>query len=444
MSLGTFKRGIFPPLNKDLTSEKEFTNLSIPHICYIPLQQHIGNPASPVVKAGDLVQEGQLIGKADGTISANVHSSIPGKVVEIKDHPTAFSLNGKCVVIEADGKFSSSGKSHERVSWQNISNEILLERIFQAGIVGLSGEAFPTSIKLSPHKDKKIKCLIINCAESEPYLTSDDMLIRTHSEEILEGIDIILKILGIDTAYIGIGEDKFKAIQTLKNNIEKFSANKKEKIQLSTLKTKYPQGAEKQLIYAILKMEIPCGKKSMDTGIIVLNTATVFAIREACVFGKPLFERFITISGKIVTNPGNYKVRIGTRIIDVIKECGGLKEEPAKIIIGGPMRGTALHSSDVPVTKGTTGILFLSQKEVNATKYGPCIRCGRCVAACPARLVPCDLGKAALNEQYDLLKKLNASECIICGACSFVCPAKRPLSFFINNAQKKSLDCKIA
>ncbi|MFH0974988.1 MAG: electron transport complex subunit RsxC [Spirochaetota bacterium] len=434
MLLNTFKGGIHPFPEKKITSGKGFSNLSVPHICNIPLKQHIGNPAYPIVNVGDLIQEGQLIGKADGLLSANVHSSVPGKVISITEQQIFSQGKCKCIMIESDGRFNTSGKKREKTAWQDLKKESLIERIREAGIVGMGGEAFPTSVKLSSHKSKKTEYLLINGAESEPYLTADEMLIKVYPEEIIEGIKIVLKILGINNAFFGIENNKPEAVQALKDILDKNSA--KENIKIVLLKTKYPQGSERQLISSILKMEIPSGKQPADSGIVVLNAATVFAIRDACVFGKPLFERFVTVTGKIINKPGNYKLRIGTRICDIIEECGGCKEEPAKIIMGGPMRGFSVSGYDMPVLKGTTGIVFLSKAEVHRESYGPCIRCGRCTAACPSRLVPGDLGQAALKSRFDLLEKQNIFDCIKCGSCSFVCPAKRPISSLIKTAQE--------
>ncbi|MBN2038453.1 MAG: electron transport complex subunit RsxC [Spirochaetes bacterium] len=434
-AFNTFKGGIHPSENKEITGTKEFSNLSIPQVSYIPLQQHIGKPAIPVVEIGDIVEEGQLIAKADGFISANVHSSVPGKVIEIAEYPTVYSKKGKCIVIEANGAFSSSGKTQEKILWDCLDREALLQSISDAGIVGMGGAAFPTSVKLSPPKDKKIDTLIINGAECEPYLTVDDMLMKTFAEDIIEGIRILLKVLNIDRAYIGIEKNKPYAAGNLRKSIEDKGLT--DKITVVILKTKYPQGAEKQLIYSILKREVPSGGLPMEIGVVVQNVGTVFAVREAVVFGKPLFERFLTVTGKIVNRPGNYKVKIGTRISDIIEECGGLSEDPAKIIMGGPMCGITLFSDEVPVIKGTSGIIFLSDDEIPVEKYGPCIRCGRCVAACPTNLLPCDLGTAVETERYDIVELLNPFDCIMCSACSFVCPSRRPLSHFIKTAQEK-------
>ena len=428
--VATFKGGINPSPNKNITSGKGFSNLSIPQTVFIPLKQHSGNPAVPVIKAGESVQEGQLIGKADGLISANIHSSVPGKITEI--------LNANCITIETDGKFTASGKTHEKMPWQDFTKEALIDKIRDAGITGMGGDALPTSIKLSLQKNRTTECLIINCSESEPYLTSEDILIQTYPEEILEGTRIILKILGIDRAFIGIEKNKSKAIQTLEKTIQNNSVNGN--IKLFPVKTKYPQGSEKQLIKTILKKEVPSGKSSSEIGIIVLNVSTVFAIREACLFNKPLIERFVTVSGKVINKPGNYKVRIGTKISDIVEECGGFTEKPAKIIIGGPMRGVSVSSLETPVEKGTSGIIFLSAKEIFFKEdKNPCIRCGRCAGVCPSRLIPRDLASAILNSKSDLLEKLSLFDCINCGSCSYICPANIPLSSLIKSCMETYL-----
>lgn len=430
----TFKGGIHPPEYKHITEGVEFSNLSIPQICYIPLQQHTGKPAVPVVKAGDMVYEGQLIGKADGFISANVHSSIPGKVIDIKEHPSVFSRKSMCIVIEAEGKFESSGRLSELSEWKHLTPKEILGRVAEAGIVGLGGAAFPTPVKLSPPENKKIDTLVINGSECEPYLTVDDMLIRTFPQDILEGIAITLRILGIDKAVFGIENNKKEAFSIFKKALE--ASPFKNSVQLVRLKTKYPQGAEKQLIYSIMKRKVPSGGLPMDVGTVVQNAGTIYAIREAVVLRKPLFERYMTVTGDLVNKPGNYKVRIGTMLSDIVEECGGLKDNPSKIIMGGPMCGISLQSMDVPVVKGTSGILFLSEREVNIDEFSPCIKCGRCVTACPMGLMPCDIGNAVENNRFDLLGK-NVFDCIMCGGCSYICPSRRPLSHFVKLSQDK-------
>lgn len=431
---GTFKGGIHPPENKHISENKKFINLSVPQTCYIPMQQHIGAPAKPIVAVGDVVTEGQLIGEAQGFISAPVHASIPGKVVEVGEIMTANMMQTG-VVIEAEGAFSSGKQQPQEISWSSLTKEAIIEKIKNSGIVGLGGAAFPTSVKLSPPPGKMIDTLVLNGAECEPYLTVDDMLMQTHPAEIIEGIRILLHVLGISKAIIGIEDNKPAAAKALKEAIAKI--NPKEQIEVKSLKTKYPQGAEKQLIYSLLKREVPSRGLPMDVHVVVQNVGTAFAVHEAVVLDKPLFERYITVSGSLIEKPGNYKVRVGTRISDIVEECGGLKGEPAKIVIGGPMCGTSVYSLDVPVVKGCSGILFMSEKEVNREGYTACIRCGKCVQACPVGLVPCDLGAAAENDRIDIAENLNPFDCIMCGTCTYSCPAGRPLSHFIKQTQQQ-------
>lgn len=435
MGFYTFSGGIHPPESKKLTAGKPFSNLSVPQVCFIPLQQHTGKPAQAVVAVGDIVSEGQLIGAADGFISGNVHASIPGKVMEIAEHPTVYSKRGLCVVIEAQGAFTETGLPRSHSPCESLSSEELLARVRDAGIVGLGGAAFPTSVKLSPPKNKPIDALIINGSECEPFLTVDDMLMQTFPGEILEGVRITLKILGIPKAYIGIEKNKPAAIKVLRKKIEDMSLAGS--VELRPLRTKYPQGAEKQLIRAILKREVPSGGLPMDAGAVVQNVGTIFAIYEAVALGKTLFERYITVTGRCVKNPGNYKVRLGTRISAIIEECGGLLAEPAKIIMGGPMCGISLDTLETPVVKGTSGILFLTKNEIDIEDYRPCIRCGRCVSVCPSGLMPCDLGNLIEKELFDAVEPLRPFDCIMCGSCAYMCPSRRPLNHFIKLAQDK-------
>ncbi len=430
----SFRGGVHPREYKGITEELPFTNFSVPHTCCIPLQQHIGAPAKPVVEAGDYVSEGQLIGEAQGLVSANVHSSIPGKVREIAEVPTVYG-GQKAIVIEAEGEFTSLSEKGPPEEWRGLSRDAMLQRIRDAGIVGLGGAAFPTAVKLSPPPDKKIDTLIINGAECEPYLTVDDMLMQTFPGEIIEGIEITMSVLGVEAAVIGIEDNKKEAVSILKKAVR--DAGKSNAISVRALRTKYPQGAEKQLIYSLTKKMVPSGGLPMDVGIVVQNVGTVYAIRDAVLFNKPLFERYITVSGSLIDKPGNYKVRLGMTIRDIIEECGGLKDDPAKVIIGGPMCGISVFSMDVPVVKGTSGILFLSEKDISLEDYSPCIRCGRCVMACPVNMVPCDIGDAVEMNRLDLVENLNPYDCIMCGSCSYICPANRPLSHFIKIAQTR-------
>ena len=428
----SYRGGFFPPQRKILTENKSIINIPIPQLCHIPMQQHIGVPAKPIVEVGDIVTEGQLIGEAHGSLSANVHASIPGKVVNISEALTVYNKQ-QTIVIEADGAFITTGSGRAVNDYQKLTRHELLEMIKDHGIVGLGGVAFPTSIKLAPASEMKIDTLIVNGAESEPYLTNDDMLMNTYPAEIVEGICIVLKILGIKNAVIGVEDNKKSAIDALNNAIKNITENK---ITVKRLRAKYPQGAEKQLIYGILKRVVPSQGLPMDAGVIVQNVGTIYAIREAVVFNKPLIDRFITVSGEMINRPGNYRVRIGTLISDIVEECGGLNGHPYKIVMGGPMRGSSVHTMDIPIVKGTSGILFLSEEEVYPGDFETCVRCGRCVAACPIGLVPCDIALAAEKGRFDLADKLHVNSCIMCSSCSFVCPAKRPVSHFTKIAQE--------
>lgn len=435
MYFKTFKGGIHPPENKGFTRDNQFSNLPIPQVCYIPLRQHIGKPAVPVVEIGDTVEVGQIIGKADGFVSSNIHSSIPGKVIEIAGYPTVYSKNEQCIVIELHGAFNDITQTSCNEEWKDLDPKDIFERIQEAGIVGMGGAAFPTPVKLSPPEDKEIDTLIINGSECEPYLTVDDMLMQSFPAEIVEGVRITLKIIGIKNACIGIEKNKPQAISALQEAVKKIPME--ENISVEALKTKYPQGAEKQLIFSILNREVPSGRLPMDVGVVVQNVGTVHAIREAVVFRKPLYERYITITGQIVNNPGNYKVRIGSRISDIIEECGGLKEDAAKIIMGGPMCGISIQNLNIPIIKGTSGVLFLSKREVFSEDYKPCIRCGRCVSVCPVSLLPSEIANATEKDRLDILEQLNPYDCVMCGSCSYVCPARRPIGHFIKLAQEK-------
>jgi len=430
----TFRGGVHPPQRKTLTMNAGIENLSVPQICHIPMQQHAGIAAIPVVKKGDSVREGELIGRADEYTSVNVHASVPGKVIEIIESLYS-NIQQTTVVIEAEGAFTTTGASSTVVNdWRNIDSSILLDIVHNCGIAGLGGDACSTAAKLTIPSDVKVDTLIINGAESEPYLTSDDMIMKTYPREIIEGIQITLKIIGIKKAFIAVEDNKKHALKLLKEAVKKNPLE--EKIIVKQLRSKYPQGSEKQLVYSLLKRVVHTSKPSISSGVIVLNVGTIYAIREAVLFNKPLIDRFITISGDMINKPGNYKVRLGTRISEIIEECGGLKGTPAKVVIGGPLRGLSIENMDLPVVKSTSGILFLSGKETCHDDYSSCIRCGRCVSVCPSGLIPRDIAASVETGKFEQMVKLHPEACIKCSCCSYVCPAKRPLSYFVNIAME--------
>ncbi len=395
--------------------------------------QHQGVPAEPAVKIGDIIKEGELVGRAAAANSANVHASVPGKVIDIAEALTDNGIHST-IVIEAEGAFTTTGSSSMVKDWQIIDKTDLLETIRDCGIVALGGYAYPAAEKLSPSPDVRIDTLIVNGAESEPYLTVNDILMKTYPGEIIEGIKITLKTIGIKKAVIAVEDNKKAAIrllkEALKNNTSPYE------ITVKQLKTKYPQDSEKQLVYSVLRKIVASHGKAEDAGAIIQDVGTIYAIREAVLFNKPLIERYITISGNMINRPGNYKVRIGTMISDIVEECGGLKGKPSKIVIGGPMSGISVDTLDIPLTKSTSGILFLSEDEIRSGECSSCIRCGRCVSVCPMGLIPCKIAGAVERERFDLAGELHAEACIKCSSCSYVCPAKRPLSNFITMAQE--------
>ncbi|MBC8414428.1 electron transport complex subunit RsxC, partial [bacterium] len=376
----TFERGIHPQYHKELTAERSTVQAALPKRVLIPLSQHIGAPAAAIVAIGDEVRTGQLIGESAGFVSSPVHSSVSGKVIAIADFPLSSGKQGPCIVIESDGQDTYSD-FQEHPDYMNLDPEKIKEIVKNAGIVGLGGAAFPTGVKLSPPKEKLIDAIIINGAECEPYLTADHRLMVEKPAEIVEGLKLLMKTLGVSEGYIGIEENKPDAIAAMEKAVSG------QPIEVHALEVKYPQGAEKMLIKAIKDREVPARGLPMDVGIVVQNVGTALAVYEAVRYGKPLIERVVTITGDGIKEPGNMMVRVGTLISDVISQCGGLKEGAVKVIAGGPMMGFAQWTLDVPVVKGTSGILVMSSDEyVSSESYSPCIRCGRCIDVCPMGL----------------------------------------------------------
>jgi len=417
MFLKTFKRGVHF-LELKFTASKKIVKAALPKKVVIPLQQHIGAICEPLVKVGDHVKKYQKIGESKSFVSAPVHASVSGKVTEIKEYPHPLGKKILSIVIESDGKDEEIAEKPMGI--EKLSKEQLLEIIKEAGIVGLGGATFPTHIKLSPPKEKRINTLIINGAECEPYLTTDHRVMLEFPDQIIKGIKLIMRITGVKRTFIGIENNKKDAIQILEKK------NNNSDIKIIPLKTKYPQGAEKILIKSIIKKEVPSGGLPMDIGVIVHNVGTVKAIYDAVYENKPLIERVITVTGA-VKEPKNILVRIGTPVKDIIQQCSGYLGEPKKLIIGGPMMGLAQHTDEVPIIKGTSGILVQNKQTINTEEESYCIKCGRCVDVCPINLMPTLIAKYAEKEKFDLAKEYGALDCFECGCCAYVCPSKIPL-----------------
>lgn len=435
----SFTGGIHPQGNKKLTSAKAIEPAGIPETVYIPLAQHAGKPAVPVVKVKDEVKTGQLIANADGFISAPIHSSVTGVVEKIDTFPHPVSGKALAVQIKTSQTDEIVYKSEPDLSALELPKDQLLDKVRKAGIVGMGGAGFPTSVKLAPPPDKKVDALVINGTECEPYLTCDHRMMLEHSREIFLGIEIALKILGIDNAYVGIENNKKDAFEQMKKTVSEMdSAYKCSKATVKMTKTKYPQGAEKTLIKTLLKREVPSGGLPFDAGVIVMNVGTAFAIYEAVCLDKPVIERVITVTGKSVKNPANLKTRIGTTLSYLIEKCSGTTEETGKIVCGGPMMGFAQISDQVPATKGTSGVLVFSKREILAEKQSPCIRCGRCNMVCPMGRMPGDIARMVAKGKNEELEKMKVKDCIECGACAFACPAKIPLVDFMKLSKVKT------
>lgn len=430
MSLATFKGGIHPPDKKELSAGAPITSAKPPERVVVPLSQHIGAPCKPTVEIGKEVKIGEVVGIAEAFVSAPVHASVSGKVVGIGEFPVAIGRMVTSVVIESD-KQETWTELKEDADYLGLSPEQMKEKIKAAGIVGMGGAAFPTAVKLSPPKEKPIDTVILNGAECEPYLTADYRLMLERPAEIIEGLKILMKVLGVGKGFVGVENNKPDAVQKMKE-----AAASEANIEVSALEVKYPQGAEKMLIKALTGREVPPrGGLPMEVGVVVQNIGTALAVYEAVRFGKPLIERVVTVTGEGINEPKNLMVRIGTLISELIEQCGGLKEEEGKVVSGGPMMGFALPSLDVPVTKGTSGILVLPEEIAHIEEYKPCIRCGRCVDVCPMNMMPSMLSILSEEGCYEEAKEYNLFDCFECGSCAYVCPSKRPIVQFVRLAK---------
>jgi electron transport complex protein RnfC len=419
--------GVHPPENK-LSAAIPIEYLPVPETVIIPMSQHIGSPSIPVVKKGDSVKTGQVIATGKGFVSANIHSSVSGKVnrIDLAADSTGYKQNAVFIDVEGDEWIDTIDRSKEINKEIKLSPEEIIKRCFESGIVGLGGATFPSHVKLTVPTGKKCEVLIINGVECEPYLTSDHRLMLEEGEEILTGVRILMKALKVEKGMIGIENNKSDAIAHLTKLASSFGG-----ITVHPLKVKYPQGAEKQLIKALIHREVPSGKLPLDVGAVVHNVGTAFAVYEAVQKNKPLFERVVTVTGKSLSKPGNYVVRIGTPLIKLIEAAGGLPEDTGKIINGGPMMGKAVSNTEIPAVKGMSGVIIVPGKESVREEIRPCVRCAKCISACPLNLEPYLLMTLSEKGLFERAEKERITDCMECGCCSFTCPANRPLLDYI-------------
>ncbi len=438
MGLSTFKGGVHPYDGKELSKEKPIKELRPQGELVFPLSQHIGAPANPVVSVGDTVLRGQKIAEAGGFVSAPIFSSVSGTVKAIQPRRVAVGDMVNSIIIESDGKFIETG-FEKCDDYTDLTNEQIIKKIQDAGVVGMGGAGFPTHVKLSPKNPDKIEYIIANCAECEPYLTSDYRSMVEEPEKLIEGMKIILQLFPKAKGLLGIEDNKSDVIA----NLQKLTA-KESRIEVVPLMTKYPQGGERQLIYACTGRAINSKMLPADAGCIVDNVATINAIYTAVVEGKPVIDRIFTVTGDSVMEPRNYRICIGTSCKEILEAAGGYVREPEKLISGGPMMGFALFDVDIPTTKTSGALLCLSHDEVSRLEPTACINCGRCVEACPENLIPSRLSKFSDHGDKETFEKWYGLECIECGSCSFACPARKPLAQSIKTMKKMVLADKRA
>ena len=426
--LQSFPRGGVHPAENKFSADKKITTLPLPKIVNIPLSQHIGAPAEVTVNRGDIVKTGEVIGKHRGFVSSNIHSSVSGKVLKVDKTLDSSGYKRISVTIEVDEDqwLPEIDQSNNLKKEITVSGEEIVKKTLEAGIVGMGGATFPSHVKLSVPRGKKADLVILNGVECEPYLTSDHRLMLEKGDEIIIGLLLIMKSLNVDKAIIGIENNKPDAISHLKKIAEQYP-----EISVAPLKVKYPQGGEKQLIKALTGREVPSGGLPIEVGTVVHNVGTAFAIYEAIQKNKPLIERVVTVTGQDVKNPSNFSVRVGTPVNQLIEAAGGVPENTSKIVNGGPMMGKALNSMDVPVMKGTSGILLFPETESKRKPVGPCIRCAKCISVCPMGLEPYLLMTLTEKDMLDRVENEKALDCIECGSCSYICPANRPLLDYI-------------
>lgn len=427
----TFKGGVHMHDFKELTNKYSIETGPNVETVTIALHQHTGAPCEPLVKIGDEVKVGQKIGDADATITAPVHSSVSGVVKKIVEITTVSGVKTKAIVIESDGK-NEIGYEPYNDDYTKLEPKEIVRRVREAGIVGLGGAGFPTHVKINKNPKDTINYVLVNGAECEPYLTGDQVTMEEYPEKVVIGLDIVMKAMGAPNGYIGIESNKPEAIKRVSEETKKVNG-----IEVSVLKTKYPQGDQRRLIDSILGMKMPSSLRSTEEGVQVINSSTAAAIYDAVILGKPLYEKVVTVTGSAIANPKNLLVKVGTSLKEVLEYCGGFKEEPGKIIIGGPMMGEAQFTIDSPTLKANGGIIVMNKEEAKPPVITACIKCGKCVDVCPVYLMPLYLQQNVLNNRFEEAEKLNIMDCIECGSCSYVCPSKRPLVEAIRHGKRE-------
>mgnify|MGYP002553474698 FL=1 len=433
MGISTFKGGVHPYDGKDLAKDQPIRRIKPKEILVYPLSQHIGAPASPIVAVGDTVLRGQKIAEAGGFVSAPVFASVSGTVKAIEPRHVATGDLVNSIIIENDGEMKETD-FHGVEDVASLSKEQIIEKVKEAGVVGMGGAGFPTHVKLSPKEPDKIEFIIANCAECEPYLTADYRRMLENPEELIGGMKIVLRLFDHAKGILGVEDNKPDCIQKLKE-----LTKDEERIEVMPLKTKYPQGGERQLIYATTGRSINSKMLPADAGCIVDNVETLVAINRAVKEGKPVMDRIFTVTGDAVANPGNFEYCIGMSYAEILEEAGGFKEDPEKMISGGPMMGFAVFSLEIPTTKTSSSLLCFKKDDVSASEVTACINCGRCVSVCPEQIVPSRLAKMSQFHDSESFERWNGMECIECGSCSYICPAKRPLAQLIKTMKKQVL-----
>ncbi|MBN2184209.1 MAG: electron transport complex subunit RsxC [Candidatus Krumholzibacteriota bacterium] len=425
-----FSGGVHPDYNKKMANSRSIREMPLPDELVVYFSQNLGAPSKPIVKKGDEVKKGQVIGESGGFVSTPVHSPTSGKVVSIEKRPSPVGSDMLAAVIKPDGSDEWAPECDVERGNADLDGEKIKALIHNGGVVGMGGATFPTHVKLSPPPEKKIDLLIINGAECEPYLTADHRVMLERAAEVVDGASLFASVIGVGKVIIAIEKNKPDAIKVMERAIQG-----KDGFSVASMDVIYPQGAEKQLIYALSRRKVPAGGLPMDVGVLVQNVGTAVAASEAVRYNRPLIKRVVTVTGKGISEPGNIMARVGTKFSDLIEFCGGMDADTMKIINGGPMMGIAQHSLEAGMTKGTSGLVLLTRDEVGQYCSDPCIRCGRCLEVCPMNLNPSHLSIFTERMRFEDAESYNVMDCIECGCCAYVCPSRRPMVHHFRRAK---------